>query len=1663
MNLALGLNEFQLGSVASHTKQSVISAAQNTASEPFLIKYFNGSYSPSWAQALWRQEYKTLLQIDSDYVLRPIDFIDNNQHPAILFNFAEVVSFEQFVENTKKQDNEVKLRYAIQLVELVNEIHKAGWRIGNLCSSSILFNSNTQSFLLCDMSMATQLDNDTFNEFGTHKLTDLAFLAPEQTTRIATKPDYRSDYYSLGILLYQLFVGRLPFEVNDSIALINAHIKQKPRPLTAWHFGVSQFVSEIVLKLLEKQAKHRYQSCFGLIKDLQLAANSKSSDNILGQHDVPEKLMISEKILGRKKDLDKLTTYYQNSLHQGSQICFIKGYSGIGKSSLAYLLRSEVISQDGLFIEGKAEQYNQSRPFSAILQSIEHAFAQLSLQNQKLLNKICVELSEVLGANLTIFVDLIPGAKPYFSFIPERSDALTDVESRIQRCFIHFMEVLTKHINVVLFLDDLQWLDQPSFNLMRLAFTEKKGDRKYRLFFLGAYRDNEVDASHPLLSVINAINAGHRQIHEILLDPLSIDDTNEFVASILRQNVDQTTELSKACYQRTQGNPFYLVHFLQELAAAHTFTYCRTLGHWQWDLTDIERYPVTDNVVEFLTSTLNLFDDDTKTLLAVASHLGNNFSLATLCKILHLDQAVCSKRLFTLITAGYIVPLNEHYRFSDSPDIQRDAVYKFSHDRVLQASHNLLDKNQSDLLKLSIATHLLELYDNKQDTELLFIILTCLNDVQELITDKQLEYRLMMLNLEAGHYTKETAAYIMAEQFLTIAKHVLLRNLPHQGSDYQNQILPVFLELSETFYLSGQFEAAQSHIEQGIELLDSYQRPQLERVGLEFVQIDMRFIEGRFPEIKTLLVSLLNELSFEFNTDTTQQQSAFMQFMQDEDLYHQIENIDVIKLPEMTSDVYLSQMRAFNAMLFCAYQLGDFSSYVLSACYMVNTTIKHGQCDYSGNGLTAFSTALSVAQKGYDACYKSSLIAMELVDHRKNDFFKIAVYDYFAGFYQHWGDALSAGFEVLRSGISMGSRGANPLSAGFCAMKLPLNRLINGDNLDSVLAEAEQCLRFVENSHQSNTALYILMSSVQPCKALMGLSKEPLSFDCDLYNVSEHFNGDFTSPSIHLALYGCATLRNAYLLQDLELQQQFRHTVDVMTAVLPDCPSYTEAKFYLALSYCYEAKQTSNADLINKAELILSEMLNWAEQNSHNFALKAYLVKAEVASFKQDIQSAMNCYRDAIDLAEKQSNHLVLALAHELYGNFYKDIEQPQTSMFYLKRAWHLYNQWGAKSKCIQLATQWPSLMLLNQVKGMDKRQTQNSIADLVDIETIARLSQKISEEIHLGPLLKNVLSVFSECTGSSVGAVALTENDDLSIKYVLEEDKANYRYNIQEVTSTQLLIRHFENFDICIDFMHRALASKHPVVENQIATSVSQENVHSHMSLPILSQEDKVIGILYLESHTVNGSFTEQHVALLKTLMGQVGVSLMNAQLYDNLEALVNKRTEQLERLTLNDELTKLANRRGFEQHIERQWRAHLRSREPIAVMMLDIDYFKQYNDHYGHPQGDVCLQQVAKILRDNIYRSEDIVARYGGEEFIIVIANSNVDVAKTLANRIIDSIAMAKIPHQHSQVSEFVSLSIGVSASIPSLASSPDRLIHEADDALYRAKKNGRNQLSI
>jgi len=1635
---------FTLDKVIHSVNETVVVAAHSAAGEPVVLKLLDTDQPTPEQLARWRHEFAMLQRMDSPWVIRASALQPSGRSLALVLEGFGQCNLEQLIER-QSLDLAERLQLAIELTRAVASVHQQRLLHGDVAPKNVLVDLTSLHLKLCDFGLSTLLGREHRHGPEGFVHGTLAYVAPEQTGRTNLDVDQRSDFYSLGATLYQLFSGQAPFQAPDAMALLHAQLAIRPRPLHEAWAHIPESLSAIVSKLLEKSPGDRYQSSHGLLRDLQHCLSSWQARGrierfTLAQHDVPECFSVSQRLVGREAQSALLVSAFERACAGEAGLLLISGSAGIGKTALVNELHQPVAKRRGYFLRGKCDQYQRNRPYAALSDAFAPLMQQLAVEGRD--QHWREQLSAALGEHAGAVTELVPelklliGEPPPLLPLPAH-----DCENRRHLAFTRFVHALARPQHpLALFLDDLQWADIASLHLVEQLLS---AEGEHALLVLGAFRDGQVDARHPLRSLqMSALAQDGERMNEVFLGPLSARSVHQLVAESLRCPLEACQDLAQLCTSKTAGNPFFLVQFLRQLYEQGQLRYAHEEGRWLWDLEAIKRLGITDNVVDLMLDQLRQLPASTQQLLAHAAGLGDGFSGAELMALSGLSAQDAALRLWPALTADLVQPLSENYRFSESPAELAQARYRFLHDRVQQAAHELTPLAERAALQLQTGRRLWAALGPAELEQRLFAVLHALNAGTALITDPAERTALCLLNLRGAAKAAATSAHPVCA--------ALARQALHLQPPGDAERLQAYLLLGQAEYLSGHFEQAeQLYAEARIACPAPMAQAQILAM-----QADQLHIQGRFLEAFGVLTEALELLGERFPATEAEAMAAFPGEFGAVLAQLQAQGMEsLLQAPEMKNEQQALVQRLLYALSFSTYQTARFGAFVLDTCRLLRITLQHGQSDLSAIGCVAFVTAMSAAKQPYTQCYQLGELALRLAEQRGNAYVRLTVYQYFNAFYQHWGAPLQQTLAPQDRGFELGLSGINPLSAGFCALLRCVNRFIVGTPLPEVLREAERSLKYLQASRQPATLAMLHHGVLLPLRALTGTVQPS-----ELAEQHQALLAPEAQPSIPWALASAAQLRHAVLMDDEAAWRACADRLPGIAMCLPDSPSFVEAGFYLALGGLRWGSDGVQADAH------IEQLGNWALGCEANFRPRQLLLKAEAARMRQLPSEAMSLFAAAIECAGEHEQLVLEALGNEMYARFWQQQGQLQLAKQFVREAYHLYRHWGAASKCRQLERSWPQeafrVGALRSSSSLSSRSSETG--SLLDLQAVLKAHEVLAQEIHLDALLPQMLGVLLEHAGAERGAIVLYDEGRLVVETLGGVRPTSRRIEAQRLSlpleeATEQLPAPLLDF---VRLTRQLLVINDPASDARFSRSpyLKLHAPKSALCLPVLTQ-GRLVAVVYLENSLMEDAFTRKQQQMLELLATQAAISLVNARLVDELEAKVAARTEQLRLMSMRDGLTDIANRRAFDERLQLEWRRSQRMGQPVALLMMDIDHFKQFNDHYGHVEGDRCIQAVAEVLRSCAERSTDLAARYGGEEFALLLPQTELADAIQVAERCLAALAERALPHARSASGGFVSMSIGVASQVATDGPA-EALVLAADEALYRAKRAGRNR---
>ena len=1408
----------------------------------------------------------------------------------------------------------VFLNMAIAITDTLGKIHAAHVIHKDINPGNIVFNPRTGVVKIIDFGIATRFSrtNPTFKSLHLLEGTP-AYLSPEQTGRMNRMLDYRTDFYSLGATFYELLTGQLPFPTKDLLELVHSHIARPPTPPHELNATIPQPVSDLILKLMAKNAEDRYQSAWGIKADLERCAQQLAEVGLiepmpLGLQDVSEQFCIPQKLYGREAKIAALLAAFDRvagneevgewgsggaeediTLPPHREMMLVSGYAGIGKTALVQELHKPITANQGYFISGKFDQFGRNIPYSAIVNALQKLVQQLLSEPDEQVEVWRSRLLTALGSNGQIIIDVIPEVELIIgkqSPIPEVG--ATEGQNRFNLTFQRFVRAFcAKEHPLVIFLDDLQWIDSATLKLIELILLD---EQIQYLFLIGAYRDNELTPTHPLVLTLESMRNQGAVLQEIILAPLTLEPLTQLVAETLHRNPDTVRALAQVVSRKTEGNPFFVGEFLKMLYGENLLTFDAQQLSWQWNLAEIEAQDITDNVVELLLHQLQKLPEATQQILSIAACTGAEFDLETLAIVCEKSPKAIFQDLLEAIQAGLIQPLS---------DLDEDLLvqeYKFSHDRVQQAAYALIDESQKQVVHLQIGRNLLEKTSPEQRSDRLFEIIDHLNQGLELVTARSERTEIARLNLMAGQKAKAATAYEAAFKYFTTGLKLL--NAESWQSEY-DLTLALYSEAAEAAYLQGCFD----EMEQLVEVVLAHAKTVVDKVQVYDSSIQRYLSQGNLKEalkigleVLKLLGVILPENPSELDVRGGLESTAA--------LLAEREIEDLINLPEMTAPEPLAAMSILANIGSAAFIVSP-ALWILITFKTVNLSINYGNAIWSSLYYACYGLVLCGVVQDIELGYKFGQLALTLAERLNTKKGKAKALHVFSDQIMQWKVHLKETIPLLVEVYQEGVETGDFESAGYAAYEVCYHSFFVGEELTQLEPKTATYSKAVDRIRRESPSTWIAMVW-QTILNLLDRSENPSRLVCRVFNEEEAL-------SHAIAVKDGTAIQMLYLHKVILFYLFEEYHQAVQTAILAR-KHFEEARaigvlpvfcFYHSLallSLLLDASISEKVAWLNCVNTNQEKMQKWAEHAPMNYLHKFYLVEAEKARVLEQFLEAEEFYERAIAGAAENEYIQEEALAYELAAKHYLARGREKIAQTYMKEAHYCYDRWGAIAKVKDLETRYPQFFSQSSRAAstsipITAGTISNPFHTAFDLAAVMKAAQAISREIELKQLLRSLMQTVIENAGAQTGYLILENSGEWLIEAACEPNADENACAAQVLQSIPIADQLPESI---IQYVIRTLK---PVTLNDATREgafinepyIQQHQPQSVFCLPLLNQA-KLVGVLYLENRLAVGVFTPERSQVLQLLSTQAAIAIENANLYSELQAKESKITQFLE-----------------------------------------------------------------------------------------------------------------------------------------------------------------------
>ena len=1211
-------------------------------------------------------EYSLRAELDPGWAVRPLALAPHKERTMLVLTDPGGEPLDRLLGRPMELTQ--FLRLAVGLSAALGQLHGRGLIHKDIKPANVLVNCATGQVWLIGFGIASRLPRERQApeppEFiaGT-----LAYMAPEQTGRMNRSIDSRSDLYSLGVTLYQMLTGSLPFTASDPMEWVHCHIARQPVPPSERLEKIPAPVSHIIMKLLAKTAEERYQTAAGVESDLRRCLaewelHGRIDPFALGEHDTPDRLLIPEKLYGRAREIDTLLASFDRIVKSGRpELVLVSGYSGIGKSAVVNELHKPLVPPRGLFASGKFDQYKRDIPYATLAQAFQSLIRPLLSKSEEELSKWRNALHEALDPNGQLMVGLVPelkaviGEQPPVPELPQQ-----EAQRRFHLVFRRFINVFARPEHpLALFLDDLQWLDAATLDLMEDLLTQP--DVKH-LMLIGAYRDNEVDPTHPLVRKLQAMRQAGALLQDIVLAPLTREDLEQLIADSLHCEPGHAGPLAELVHDKTTGNPFFAIQFISALFEEGLLTFDHVEGRWSWDLNRIHAKGYTDNVVDLMVRKLTRLVPETQNALKQLACLGNSAEFTMLRVVYQDSMEQMHAQLAEAVGAGFIL------RSKDS--------YHFLHDRVQEAAYSLIPQELRAEAHLRIGRLMASHTPPDKLEEGIFEIVNQLNRGSHLITSIAERERIAELNLIAGRRAKISTAYASALKYLHAGRGLLTDETWNHNYDL---VFSIEYLLAECELLTTDMAAAENRLSMLAERAKSAHDIAL----VTRLRLTLYTALDRSDRAVEVFLEYWRGRGTDWSPHPTEEE-VLREYDQIWSLLGNRQIEELVDLPLMTNPDVLDVLDVFTEIVTPAL-FTDARFLALVICRMVSLSLEHGNSDGSCYAYVWLGMLAGPHFGNYQAGFRFGKLGYDLVEQRGLHRYQARTYMSFGTLIMPWTRHVKTARELQRRCFDAANRIGDLTYAAYSCNVLNTNLLAAGDPLAEVQREAETGLEFATNI-RFGLVIDCITAQLGLIRTLRGLTAKFGAFNDERFDELRFERHLASDPVLALpeCWYWIRKMQARFFAGDYPAAIEASLNAERLLWTSPSFFETAEYHFYSALSRAASFDSATDDSRQRHFEALAAHQKQheiWAQHCPENFENRAALVGAEIARIEGRVLEAEQLYEQAIRSAHSNGFVHNEAIAYELAARFYAARGFQKIADAYLLEARYCYQRWGADGK----------------------------------------------------------------------------------------------------------------------------------------------------------------------------------------------------------------------------------------------------------------------------------------------------------------------------------------------------------------------------------------------
>ena len=1399
------------------------------------------------------------------------------------------------------------LGIAESLARLLADIHERGLVHQDISPDSILIRPTDDRLQLADFTPAPLADADAPGPVHpSGPSANPTYCAPEQTGRLHRPVDHRTDLYALGLVLYALATGSPPFTETDPLALIHAHLARDPQPPRQRAPWMPEVLECLILTLLAKEPDERYQSATGLLHDLRhlrlaVAAGEPLAHVHLHHQDLPLSPCPPRRLHGRASESAQLMASFMDVCKGEFRTILVGGHAGVGKTALIQQILRPVSLNQGRFVSGKCEQFQRDRPLLAPARALAQACRMLLSDPVERLESRRRQILAGLGRDASALFELLPDLERLLGAQPDvPSLGPIEIEQRLRTLLLALLrQIAGPEHPLVLFLDDLQWADRPTLDLIEAVLEAPPIPG---LLLIGAYRDHEIDARHPLEPRLQRWQLAPRT-QTLSLSNLPPETLTHLLADMLRTPVDAIQPLAARIHDRSGGNPLFALELVNALHRAGVLRLNPARGGWIWNDGEPPPQAVGLNLVEFLVSGLAELPDQTTEILFVAACLGSGFSVGRLALVTAQSPNALLESLAPALARGVLIAATP----PDPGTADSKVELRFAHDRLQQAAYRLRDAAEQAHRHRRIATCL----DADGSPEARFSAAEHYALATHLLDTAAERTRVRELFTEAAHQARRSGAPETAERFLRLALEQLGSELgpldPERLLDLQTELHLALYAQARHAEADAVYAELAAHTDDPMRLVD----PTCTQIAnlssrlryREAIELGQGFLERLgvplpMHDLDRTLQHLLLDYSDVFDDQGLLNQGPDATVPPQSALGRELAAVQqwlaggglerLAARGEMAEARSAGAVRLMNALIPAA----SITHPALLAWLPLRVGrlwIEAGYCPEAIYPMVSVGPVIMAFHGDFATAERLVRTVLEIGETREDGRETARAWFVHVNYAGHWRHRVELDVTHAERACGALERVGDLEFAAFSRLAGQAARLDTAERLADLEHSVTDGLDFARRAGNRHGEQGHLVYR-QLIRALQGHTAEPGGFD-DADFDARLFERDVQGVATRAKPSGATGLR-AFVLRHVPLRYLLRlatwgrsgnpwgnpaalcyfHLYRALAACLLDDEAAHARHIETALDlthFVYGTYPTAHVNLLHSLSLTqrlsrapaaerarrlerLTLNQRWlgkrADEAPMNFAHLHALIEAERQAALDEPWAALQSMERAMRLAQAHRRPWHLAFITERAGRLYMRLGLEFSGRPLLTRAYQLYRDWGASAKTQAMRRLWPFVALPRPANG--------TVLDDLEQTALARASEALAHETSRSGLVTRIMHLTAYLTGATdVFFLALNEAGDWSLEGGLHGVEPLGGLPLREAESQGLVATSVLRLGMTT---REAVVSDDAVLDSRFAAEPCYQGLTlcAVLGLPLVVQ-GRVDAFLILENQRLRAAFS--------------------------------------------------------------------------------------------------------------------------------------------------------------------------------------------------------------